>query len=1163
MKQLFAKRFMLIFYSLLVGINSVFSQNGKNNNETYVYNPKLFSSEIGTNSFIKGQYLEIGVSGKGCLVSTVAPPTDYHPHGGSTGYVGMISDNAKDGWTTGTPNKSGDYFVPGSPFEGFKVEYNGTVYENNGDYTAIGIPGANQPTTDSPTLKKGVWLGERTGQFSIKQTITLGNNDTYATFRIVLKNLSSSAANIYYSRAVDPDQEALLSSGIHTTINTVVSQYSVAGSKSIVKAIGTNYGLYFGMASTDPRAKVCFTGSNWSLSPSQYYNGTGGATLSGSSTGDYATTITFNFGNVAPSDSVVFEFAYLTNQSDEAYICLPTATLSGNQTIISGQTANLTLNLTGTPPWSFVMNGQTFFDITTNPLTIPVTPTTTTTYSLSSVSSSCGSGTVSGGATITVCSPSQAPSGTITGSQIINAGQFANLSIAFSGSPPWTAIINGNTLSNITATPYNLSVSPSATTTYTLSSVSNSCGTNTTSSSATVSVCSTPTATISGTQSIVSGQTANLSVALTGISPWTVVMNGQTYSDITSSPFTISVTPTATTSYTLTSLSNTCGAGTVTGTATVTICVPPTATISGSQTINEGQSANLSVAFTGSSPWAITVNGTNYTNITSNPYTITVSPTTTTIYNLTAVSNLCGASFPTSSATVNVSVNLDNGLVSCYAFTTNAIDGKGKNNAVNYGANLTSDRLNRPSNAYEFDGNDYIQLPTTNITNDSYTYSLWVNPSTLPAYGEARTMLSIGGQSLVLVYSPTYNRIVWNFINYNTNSTGSSLVTPEGYSILANQWKHIVAVKSATTTKMYIDGILISSSASNGFPDYGTSASIGKRAGAEQFMVGKIDDIRIYNYAMNDAQVATLNGMSINDNCDALIHNESGLVSCYAFSGDAKDEFANNHGTTSSVTLTTDRFGNTNSAYNFTGTSSSGVQLQNPNLFANYSYTYSAWVKMTTIPSSGSTYWICGIGQSGVGDQSVYIYNNGTDIGFTAHAYSYPSGCLLYSLFSPRGGVNPIINQWYHIVVTMGPTSYNMYVDGKLVDSSPSTCTSMTYGSPIAFIGNRFGSFSPFNGVIDDVRIYNRAISLDEIKNLQYTKGCRTKCPEALSITNTYTSPLHPLRNEANEIIGTNIINANTKIRYDATNSIILQPGFKVEQGAVFEAYNNGCGGNK
>lgn len=1155
--------FKLLFV-LLFGSNLLFAQSNKIDGKVYVPEPKLFSTTIGTNAFIKGQYLEIGVSGKGCLVSTTAPPSDYHPNGS---ILSMISDNAKNGWTTGTPEKSGDYFFPGSPFEGFKVEFNGTVYENNGDVSTIGIPGENKPTTDSPTLAKSVWIGERAGQFSIKQTITIGNNDTYATFRIVLKNTSSSAANIYYSRVVDPDQEYQIT-GNFETANSVVSQYSGPNTKSLARAIGLSYNTYFGMASYDPRAKVCYTGTSWSLNPSYYYNGTNGAVTSGSASGDYATAITFNFGSVAPADSVVFEYAFLTNQSDEeVFSCLPTATLSGTQSIVSGQTANLTLNLTGTPPWNFVMNGQTFFDVNTSPLTIPVTPTTTTTYSLSSLNNSCGSGSFSGSATVTVCNSSEVPSGTITGSQTINAGQFANLSIAFAGLPPWTAVINGNTLSNITTTPYNLRVAPSSTTTYTLSSVSNSCGTYTTPSSATVSVCYAPTATLSGTQYITAGQTANLSVALTGIAPWTVVMDGQTYTNITSSPFSIPVTPTTTKSYSLTSVSSICGAGTVTGTAVVTICVLPTATITGNQTIFEGQSANLSVALTGIAPWAFTVNSTNYTNISTSPYIITVSPTSTTTYNLTTVSNVCGSGSPTSSATVNVAVNLNNGLVSCYAFNTNAIDGKGRNNGTNNGASLSTDRLDRISNAYSFDGNDYISFPTSELSNNNYTYSAWVRPNNLPTFGEAQTILSIGdNQMLMLANNENTSGPSWYFLGFEQ---GTSVTRSVSTAVTdANQWYHVVAVRSNTSYKIYVNGILRTQTTTSNLPSYSTNLSyIGARNVSNPnplYWNGKIDDVRVYNYAMNDVQVTSLNTMSLNDNCDAFVHVDDGLMSCYAFSGDAKDEFMNNHGTPTNVTLSPDRFGNANSAYTFSGSTTSGVQLQNPNSFANNNYTYSAWVKPYSLPFSGGPVWIVGVGQTGMGDQGLYMNNNDGAISFIAHSYSSPEGCLGSALFSTDSGVSPVINQWYHVVLTMGPTSFNMYVDGKLVDSSPSSCTGMIYGSsPLAFIGNRFGSLSPFNGIIDDVRIYNRAITLEEVKSLQYTTGCRTKCPETLSITNTYTSPLQPLRKEANQIIGINIINTDTKIRYDGGNSVLLQPGFKVEQGAIFEAYINGCGGNK
>ena len=80
---------------------------------------------------------------------------------------------------------------------------------------------------------------------------------------------------------------------------------------------------------------------------------------------------------------------------------LPTATLTGTQTITAGQSANLSVAFTAIAPWSIVMNG-TAYTASSSPLSISVSPTTTTTYNISNLSNSCGAGTFSGSAVITV-----------------------------------------------------------------------------------------------------------------------------------------------------------------------------------------------------------------------------------------------------------------------------------------------------------------------------------------------------------------------------------------------------------------------------------------------------------------------------------------------------------------------------------------------------------------------------------------------------------------------------------------------------------------------------------------------------------------------------------------------------------------------------------------
>ena len=81
----------------------------------------------------------------------------------------------------------------------------------------------------------------------------------------------------------------------------------------------------------------------------------------------------------------------------------PTAVLSGSQTLTTGLTASVVVAFSGSSPWSVTLsNGLSFSNIVASPLTIPVSPTTNTTYSLASVRNNCGPGTVGGTAIITV-----------------------------------------------------------------------------------------------------------------------------------------------------------------------------------------------------------------------------------------------------------------------------------------------------------------------------------------------------------------------------------------------------------------------------------------------------------------------------------------------------------------------------------------------------------------------------------------------------------------------------------------------------------------------------------------------------------------------------------------------------------------------------------------
>ncbi len=208
----------------------------------------------------------------------------------------------------------------------------------------------------------------------------------------------------------------------------------------------------------------------------------------------------------------------------------------------------------------------------------------------------------------------------------------------------------------------------------------------------------------------------------------------------------------------------------------------------------------------------------------------------------------------------------------------------------------------------------------------------------------------------------------------------------------------------------------------------------------------------------------------------------NGLVVYFPFSGNAKDSSSNKtHGTTYNVSLTTDRFGKANSAYSFNG-SNAYVQFPTTNVLNNR-YTYSLWAYLTALPPSGDYTFALNIGSSG-GDQNLNTANNyaGTTDGWV---------CSGYNNIPPHYGTNEkkshTINTWQHVLCVRDSNFILLYVDGVLVDSAGSSVNKAPYygsGPVKGMIGIRNDLSRPFEGKIDEVCIYNRALGRQEVKQL-------------------------------------------------------------------------------
>lgn len=205
------------------------------------------------------------------------------------------------------------------------------------------------------------------------------------------------------------------------------------------------------------------------------------------------------------------------------------------------------------------------------------------------------------------------------------------------------------------------------------------------------------------------------------------------------------------------------------------------------------------------------------------------------------------------------------------------------------------------------------------------------------------------------------------------------------------------------------------------------------------------------------------------------------LVAYYPFNGNANDESGNgNHGSVNGATLTTDRFGNVNSAYNFDG-SSSIISIANSNslnAYAGQNITINIWIK-TSVQSGG-----CPISK----------YNSYSNPG----GYSINWGSAYKAGFGGRdklgyrfsGTTNNTVNDgsWHMLTGIRNGSVWSIWMDGQMHASiDAGNTTSMDNTSLLILGAANDGTYplsSYYSGTLDDIRIYKRALNATEIQTL-------------------------------------------------------------------------------
>lgn len=437
------------------------------------------------------------------------------------------------------------------------------------------------------------------------------------------------------------------------------------------------------------------------------------------------------------------------------------------------------------------------------------------------------------------------------------------------------------------------------------------------------------------------------------------------------------------------------------------------------------------------------------------------------------------------------------GLVSWWPGDGNALDVQDSNDGtLQGGATFAAGEVGQ---GFSFSGTaQYVDVGSVNLPS-TFTIDAWINPSDLSA------------QPMILSKDDGGSSRSYYFELGSFGQFGAEVITSAGDTqygsvsgaVVTNAWQHVAMTYDGSAgadqkIKFYVNGALIAAahlgSNDNGGTPNTTSLStkIGIYGDASNLpFKGLIDEVEVFNRALSASEILAIAAAGSAGKCRTCAPPPSGMVSWWPGDGTPSDIADSNNGTLQGATYASGKVGQ---AFSFSSNGDEVLVPHNDNQNTGAQITVDAWIYIPNALSEFTTASI--INKRSANDDEGYTFEivhappNGTQNGLqfefeTTTAPSTFQGISIGQVITP--GV------WQHVAATYDGSAVTLYVDGRQVQQSGTITGIINPVTDDLVIGKNIVNGGSFPGLIDEVELFNRALTANEIKAI-VNAGSAGKC---------------------------------------------------------------------